>query len=58
MQAERDIEGARVRLESYGREIKEETDSQPSQQMDSQPLQQLDSRYNRQNPSIPFLSVL
>ena len=47
LQAVRDIEVARVRLESYDREIRQETDSQP--------LQQLDSRYDRQDPAIPFV---
>lgn len=53
LQAERDRELAGVRLESYDREIKQETDNQPLQQMNSLPTQQQDSKYNRQNPAIP-----
>lgn len=53
LQAERDREVARVRLESYDREIRQETDNQSLQQMNSLPTQQQDSKYNRQNPAIP-----
>lgn len=47
LQAERDIHVARARLESYDREIRQETDSQPSQPPDSQNI--------RQDPIIPFM---
>lgn len=52
-QAEKDVKVARVKLESYDREMKQETESQPLQQIDSQLLQQMDSRYNRQTSPIP-----
>ncbi|KAI7790016.1 hypothetical protein IRJ41_001589 [Triplophysa rosa] len=47
LQAERDIKVARVRLESYDREIRQETDSQPSQQTNN--------AHNRQKPAISFV---
>ncbi len=46
-QAERDIQVARVRLESYDREI--------GQEMDSHPLKQLDRQFSRQDPVSPFV---
>lgn len=55
LQAERDREVARVRLESYDREIRLETDSHPLQQIYSPPAQRRESRYDRQNPAIPIV---